>query len=105
MDLRFGDARVARGPSAVARPSVDGIVASRVPVVLQPGGDHVDHRLVVLDPPVHFHQPRAHHHLALPRERVGPDDEVGDPGLVLERDEHTPLALPGRWRISTTPAS
>ena len=44
-----------------------------------------------LDDAVHRHQPRAHHDLALPVEDVGPDDEVGDPGLVLDGDEHHAL--------------
>ena len=51
----------------------------------------MDHRLVVLDDAVNRHQARSHHHLALGGKGVGPDHEVGDSGLVLERDEAHPL--------------
>ena len=62
-------------------------------MVLEPPGDDVDHVAigVALDDAVHRHQPRAHHDLALLLEHVGPDDEVGDPGFVLEGDEHHAL--------------
>ena len=62
-------------------------------MVFQPLGDDVDHVAigVTLDDAVDRHQPRAHHDLALLPEHVGPDDEVGDPGLVLERDEDDAL--------------
>ena len=62
-------------------------MAQHVGVVLEPDGDDVDHRFVMLDHAVDDHQPRAHDDAALRREAVGPDDEVGDPRLVLQRDE------------------
>ena len=37
-------------------------------------------------------------------EQVGRDDQVGNSGFVLERDEQEALAVPGRWRTITTPA-
>ena len=74
--------------------SVEGIASSlrwrsMWRVVLEPAGDDMDHAVfrILLDDAVHRHQPRAHDDLALLVEHVGPDDEVGDPGLVLERDE------------------
>lgn len=67
--------------------------------------NHMDHLVVIFDAAPHLHQPRAHHHLALLLLEIGPDHEIDDPGLILERDEAHPLALPGRWRISTTPAT
>ena len=62
-------------------------------MVLEPAGDDVDDVAVgiALDDAVHRHQPRAHDDLALRVEHVGPDDEVGDPGLVLDGDEHHAL--------------
>ena len=64
-----------------------------VAVILDPAGDDVDDVavLVALDDSVDGHQPRPHHDLALLFEHVGPDDEVGDSGLVLNGDEDDPL--------------
>ena len=47
--------------------------------------DDVDHLVIVLHPPAHLHQPCAHYHPALLLLEVGPDDEVDDPALVLQR--------------------
>ena len=98
-------------PAASPWLSVEGIgfvaqVAQHVAMILKLPGDDMDHVAVgiALDDAMHRHQPRAHDDLALPFEHVGPDHEIGDPRLVLEGDETTPLALPGRWRISTSPA-
>ena len=62
-------------------------------MVLQPPRNDVDHVAVrvALDDSVHRHQPRAHDDLALLFEHVGPDDEIGDSGLVFEGDEHDAL--------------
>ena len=40
------------------------------------------------------HQPRSHDDAALGRETVGPHHQIGDPGLVLQRDEAHPLGAP-----------
>ena len=43
---------------------------------------------------------------AIAREEVRADDDVGDAGLVLEREEHEALRpCPGRWRVMTMPAT
>ena len=35
----------------------------------------------------------------------GPDHDIGGAGLILQRDKMTPLAVPGRCRTSTSPAT
>jgi diguanylate cyclase (GGDEF)-like protein len=45
---------------------------------------------------------RAHHDPPLRLEAALPQDDVGDAGLVLDREKVT-LVVPGRWRISTMP--
>src|SRR5256886_3573811 len=57
---------------------------------------------VFLDDPVHRHQPRAHDDLALLFEHVGPDDEVGDPGFVLDGDEHHALGDRKSTRLNSS---
>ena len=66
----------------------------------------MDHTVifVLLDDSVHRHQPRAHDDLALLLEHVGPDDEFCDAVSSSRVMNTTPFALPGRWRISTSPA-
>ena len=39
------------------------------------------------------------------RKQIGPHDDVGDPGFVFERQEVKPLAVPGRCRVMTMPAT
>src|SRR5689334_20981322 len=72
-------------------------VAQHVAVVLHPPRNDVDDVAVriALHDPMHRHQPRAHDDLALLFEYVGPDDEVGDAGLILECDEDHALGTPG----------
>src|SRR3954451_19216981 len=62
-------------------------------VILQAASDDVDDVAVgvALDDAVDGHQPRAHDDLALLLEYVGPDDQVRDAALVLERDEDDAL--------------
>src|SRR3954447_984329 len=66
-------------------------------MVLKPPRDDVDHPvvLVALDDPVDRHQPGTHDDLALFFEYVGPYDEVGDAGLILDGDEHDALGAAG----------
>ena len=42
---------------------------------------------VLLDDPMHGHKPRTHNDFALRVEDVRPYDEIGDTGLILQRDE------------------
>ena len=60
-----------------------------VGVIFKLPRDDMDHIAVgiALDDSVDCHQPRAHDDLALLVEHIGPDDEIGDPRLVLQRDE------------------
>ncbi|ESZ11931.1 hypothetical protein X737_29105 [Mesorhizobium sp. L48C026A00] len=45
------------------------------------------------------------HHSTVFLEGFHPDYRIGNPGLLLQRDELTPLAEPGRCRTRTTPAA
>ena len=69
-------------------------------VIFQLARDDVDYAiiLVLLDDAVNAHQPRAHDDLALLREDVGPDDQIGDAGFILQRDEYD--ALGASWPLA-----
>jgi len=73
--------------------------------VPQPFGHEMDHQPFALHPARHGEQARAHHDAAMRLEHLGPDHEIGDAAFVLDGDEHTPEAVPGRWRTRTRPAS
>src|SRR3954453_5826975 len=79
---------VARGGQALVAQ-----VTQHMAVVLDAARDDMNDVavLVALDDAVHRHQPRPHDDLALPGEHVGPDDEVGDSGLILDGDEDDAL--------------
>jgi hypothetical protein len=40
-----------------------------------------------LDFTMHFHQPRGHHFAPIPLEGIGPHDDVGHAGFILDRHE------------------
>ena len=75
-------------------------------MVLEPARNDMDDIAVriALNDAVYGHQAGAHDDLALFLEHVGPDDEIGDAGLVFDGDEDDALGAAGRWRISTRPA-
>ena len=58
--------------------------------------DQVDHLALTLDLAAHAYHRCAEHRPPVRLEHLGPDDEIGDVGLVLERDEHHTL---GRTRL------
>ena len=59
-----------------------------------PGND-VDHIFIGLNDSAHGHQPSTHDDLALLVEHVGPDDEVGDCGFILDGDEYHAFGAAG----------
>src|SRR3546814_14974136 len=56
----------------------------------------MDDLALALDLAAHPHHRRAEYGAAVRLENLGPDDEIRDMGLVLERDEHDAL---GRSRL------
>ena len=77
-----------RGAQGLA---VLGEQAQPIAAVVEPLGDDMDDVLVALDAAMHHHQPRAHHHFALPLKHVGPDHRIGHAGFVLDGHEHHAL--------------
>ena len=63
--------------------------------VVEALGDDVNDVALALDLAAHAHHRRAEHDAPVLLEQVGPDDEIGDVGLVLQRDEHHPLRRSG----------
>jgi len=57
-------------------------------------GYDVDHLFLCLHAPAHLDQPGAHHHLAVFLERIGPDDEIGDPGFVFQANKDETFCSP-----------
>ena len=57
----------------------------------------MDHIALLLDLTAHTHYRGAQHHAPMLLEEIGPDDEIGDIGLILKRDEHG--ALGGAWLL------
>ena len=92
-------------PACVAsspRPCGRGKAASRLPTVAssarkinEPMRDEVDHLALSLDASAHGDHAGAHHDAAEFLEHLRPDHQVGDPGLVLQGDEHHALGAAG----------
>jgi hypothetical protein len=68
-------------------------------------GDDMNDALLALQRAAHTHEPRGQDGAAIALEGLRPGDDVGDASFVLERGEDQPLALPGRCRIRTMPAT
>ena len=75
--------------------AVLGEEAEPVAAVLKPRGDDMDDVLMALDAAMHHDEPRAHHHLPLALEHLGPDHRIGDSRLVLDGHEHHALRRAG----------
>ena len=58
-------------------------------------GDDVDDEALALDFAAHLQELRRHHRAAVLLEHLGPDHDVDDAGLVLERDEDHALGGAG----------
>lgn len=67
----------------------------KVAVVNDAIADDVDDLALFLHPPLQADHGRRHHGAALRLEAVGPQDPVGDAGLVLDRDEQDALGRSG----------
>jgi len=63
--------------------------------IVEPLGNDVDHFPFPLDLAANAHHRSAKHDAAVLLEDIGPDNEIGDIGLVLERDEHDALGGTG----------
>ena len=75
---------------AVGARHAGGAVAERAQLVAeidQLVGDDVDDEALALDPAAHLQELRRHDDAAVPLEHLGPDHDVDDAGLVLEREE------------------
>ena len=57
--------------------------------------DEMHHGSLALDAPAHGEQPRPEQDAPLALVELGPDDDIGDAGLVLERDEKDALGGAG----------
>jgi hypothetical protein len=57
--------------------------------------DNVDHLALPLDASAHSDHAGAHHDAAKLLEYLRPDYQVGDPGLVLQGDEHHAFGATG----------
>ena len=57
-------------------------------------GAHRQHAVLMLQHSVHQQERLAHHQLTLAVEQIGPDDHVGDAGLVLERQRQVVVRQP-----------
>ena len=63
--------------------------------VNEPMGDEVDHLALSLNTSAHSDNAGAHHDAAEFLEHLRPDHQVGDPGLVLQGDEHHAFGAAG----------
>ena len=82
-------ARIA-APGAVREGHISDTV-EQVAMVDDPVADDVDHLALLLHPPLQTDHRSRHHSAALGLEAVGPEDAVGDAGLVLDGDEEDAL--------------
>ena len=64
-----------------------GEAQEHVRAVVQTPGHHMDDLHVALHMPLDCQQPGLHDGLAVVRHHLGPDDKIGDAGLVFEGDE------------------
>ncbi len=77
------------------RPVTIAYIVQHERIILYPCGHQMGH---ALDAPLDFsggeHQPGGHHRTAHLFEPAGPEQQIGDPAFILERDEHR-IALAG----------